>query len=260
MGNEHIEMGNNHTENTDIETVEVEKFQLTIYKNDNVISKHARNGELWEKKFFNFYKVFYDKGKDILDIGAFIGTSTLMFSRIVNNGGKVKSFEPLHYDVLEKNVKDNNLEDKVEIHRIALSDSHGFIPKKNFNNSIEANFGGRFIHELHWGEPPYVDPSSIYDKNQYIELRTIDSYNFDNVGLVKIDACGFEKRILDGARQTLIDNDYPPVFIEIWEIESWREDYKVYFENFRVSIYDFFKDLGYIMYDNKHQDYIFIHL
>jgi len=242
------------------ETIEVEKFQLTIYKNDDTISPFVKNGNLWEKKFFNFYKVFYENGTDILDIGAFIGTNTLMFSRIVNNGGKVRSFEPLHYNVLEKNIKENNLDNLVDVYRVALNNTYGFIKKRIFDNSVPGNYGGRFIHELHWGEPPYVDPSNIYDKDKYIELRTVDSYNFINVGLVKIDACGFEKRILDGIRQTLINNNYPPVFIEIWEIESWREDYKEYFEKFKSDIYDFFRLLGYIMYDNKHQDYIFIHL
>ena len=46
-----------------------------------------------------------------------------------------------------------------------------------------------------------------------VDCRTIDSFNFSNVGLIKIDVEGAEKEVLMGARNTIIDNR-PNLIIE----------------------------------------------
>jgi hypothetical protein len=48
------------------------------------------------------------------------------------------------------------------------------------------------------------------------EARTIDSFGFSDVSLIKIDVEGHEKAVLLGAAQT-IRTQHPTIFIEIWD-------------------------------------------
>ena len=44
-----------------------------------------------------------------------------------------------------------------------------------------------------------------------IKVKTLDSYNFKNVKLIKIDGEGHEKHILEGAKETLSNTKYVSV-------------------------------------------------
>ena len=59
----------------------------------------------------------------------------------------------------------------------------------------------------------------IKDQNiesEEVQVKTLDSYTFENVNLIKIDAQGFESYILSGAINT-INKHRPYIFIEIEE-------------------------------------------
>jgi hypothetical protein len=52
-------------------------------------------------------------------------------------------------------------------------------------------------------------------KNIYtVQIETIDSYNFQDVGFIKIDVEGYEKFVLEGAQQ-LIQTSRPTIQLEI---------------------------------------------
>ena len=46
----------------------------------------------------------------------------------------------------------------------------------------------------------------IKNYNGPIKLRTLDSYNYQNVDIIKIDVEGFEIPVLNGAKQTILSH------------------------------------------------------
>ena len=78
-----------------------------------------------------------------------------------------------------------------------------------------------------------------------IEVRTLDSYNLSNIGFIKLDCEGMELDILNGAKECIINNNCPPLFIEIWIQECWRKDLEYYKTQYKDDIYNFLLNLGY---------------
>ena len=95
-----------------------------------------------------------------------------------------------------------NATDKCIIYPIALSNINGKLP---LYNSQEQNFGGFSLHS-------YKNNSSFLVKDN-IDVITLDSLNLQNVSMIKIDVENHENEVLDGARQTILQNR-PILFIE----------------------------------------------
>ena len=64
----------------------------------------------------------------------------------------------------------------------------------------------------------HIDPTSL--GNGTIPLKTLDSYNFKNIDMIKIDVEGFEEEILAGGLQTIKNNK--PILV----IEQQHHEYK----------------------------------
>ena len=98
-----------------------------------------------------------------------------------------------------------------------------------------------------------VDPSGVeHDASASIEhgkfararkelvlLRTLDSFSFDHVSLIKIDVEGHEYSVLQGAKATLA-NSKPALLIEIEQRHSVRPIAEVFRELMRVGYRGFF--------------------
>ena len=86
------------------------------------------------------------------------------------------------------------------------------LPK--LKNNIK-NFKNCTLHETALGDTPgnvsmeYGDHTGTYhikDTSGSISLKTLDSYNFNSVDIIKIDAEGYEIPVLEGARNTILEN------------------------------------------------------
>jgi len=72
-----------------------------------------------------------------------------------------------------------------------------------------------------------------------VELRTLDSFGFDNIDLIKIDVEGHEYEVLQGGRET-IQREKPSLFIEIEKRHSLSHSIEEIFETVLAFGYDGF--------------------
>lgn len=77
-------------------------------KNDYIYKNMIKNNESWEKNISNKLMSFIKEGTSVIDVGAHVGTHSLMFSKRAKN---VFSFEPVedHCKIFRINVELNNL-------------------------------------------------------------------------------------------------------------------------------------------------------
>jgi FkbM family methyltransferase len=127
-----------------------------------------------------------------VDVGANVGNHTLWFAMICSLN--VIAFEPVVHQELVDNVRLNRLEDRVQIEPVAL----GAI------DSRATHFGrGR----LRTG------------RNGQIPVRTLDSYQLNDISIIKIDVEGMESDVLRGGVET-VERCRPVIYAEEWNFAA----------------------------------------
>ena len=139
-----------------------------------------------------------DQNRICIDIGANVG---LWSYDLVKHFDQVIAFEPVQefIDCFEKNVIATNY----TMHRMALGRTESFINM----NIVQGNTGHSHINKESFGQGT-------------IPLKTLDSFNFTNVDMIKIDVEGFEEEILAGAMETIKLNK--PILV----IEQQKHEYQ----------------------------------
>ena len=114
-----------------------------------------------------------------VDVGAHCGLWTIQMGRFFD---EVECFEPLgeHVECWEKNCERKL---SLHLHQCALSDHIGWS-----GITVVPGFSGR----------------SYLHGDGAVLLRTLDSYDFDNVDFLKVDVEGHEYFVLKGAEKTLL--------------------------------------------------------
>jgi len=160
------------------------------------ISREARAVE----PELNLLRELVPSGCTAIDAGANRGYYSWALAGIADN---VEAFEP--NPVLARFAR-SKLGRKARLHEVALSDHAGvatlYIPRRTTGSSlhITGNLGNVYSQES-------------VDKVQ-VKLATLDSYDFKNVGFIKIDVEGSEMEVLGGAGETIRSNR-PNMLIEL---------------------------------------------
>ncbi|MES2975042.1 MAG: FkbM family methyltransferase [Pseudomonadota bacterium] len=141
------------------------------------------------------------KGSLALDVGANIGFYGYALHRA---GVQVECFEPVPgcASVIQAYGAPG-----INVHCMGLSDAQGeaqlFVPQR----------GGRLATaQAHLGSGGISLESG--SATLAVELRTMDSFGFDDVSFIKIDVEGHELRVLKGGRETILRNR-PVLLVEI---------------------------------------------
>ena len=148
-----------------------------------------------------------------LDIGAHMGSYTYLLAKY---SAKCVAFEPLPPLAVKLRGNLELHKGAIEFHAIALSDESGTAviraPKGYLgwatidpNNDVEQNLRVTYDDKVE---------AKLVEYN--IPTRTLDSFNFKNIGFMKIDVEGHELGVLRGAEVT-IERDRPVFLIEIEE-------------------------------------------
>ncbi len=155
---------------------------------------------------------------DSIDVGANLGMYTREMTPYSN---KVIAFEPIQ-KLCESFLKSKfAATHNVIIFPYALSDKNGYatlyIPR--FINRFRTNYSLNAMASLNNSLDVYFNqysPRYVGSEAVSVETRTLDSFNLDNLGFIKIDVEGHEEEILRGAKKT-ITASHPHILVEIEE-------------------------------------------
>jgi len=181
----------------------------------NNITYYIDHG-LFEKSLIEWCKQLCVKDKNFLDIGAHSGTYSISLS---DHCKTVYAFEPqkMTFYSLCGSVALSNIKN-IECINIGLG-SEKQVGKQILN-----------ICSLDGGGSSIVNTSNILQTEE-ITIRTLDSFNIDNIGFIKIDIEENELDALLFSKNTLKKSNYPKILFEM--------------NNINTDLTDFLKGLGY---------------
>ncbi|GAP96379.1 FkbM family methyltransferase [Leptolyngbya sp. NIES-2104] len=198
--------------------VEIGGKKYTIVSDDNYLKQIKKR---FEPKMVQLFKAVATGSEVILDIGANIGCTALLFGELSK---EVYAFEPspTTFQLLEKNILNSGLEN-IALQNTGLGEESG-----EFTLTFSpANRSGGFV-----SNQTQIEAGHVTEKITIRQLdEVIQSLNLSQVDFIKIDVEGFEGQVLRGATQTLATYQ-PIVVLELnhWCLNAFQ----------RTSIPDFF--------------------
>ena len=159
--------------------------------------------------YFNS-RAYIKEGDVVLDLGGNIGTTALLFSKIIGENGRLFAFEPVTHRVLGLNAERNNIRN-IEVIPKGVSDKPGKAEIEISDYCLDSSMAKR-----------------DYTKNYYSHKKTIDLTSLDvfaeekklkRVDFIKMDIEGVEELAIRGAGR-IIDKYRPK-----WSISSYHIDW-----------------------------------
>ena len=152
---------------------------------------------------------FLNENKAVIDIGAHIGWYTIDMAKKAKH---VYAFEcsPKSFNYLCANIALNQLDYNVSKFNCALSNTNISMP---YYIRDPKDGGGNGISKFDYdvvNNVPYV----------LVPCKPLDDFHFENINFIKMDVEGHEKQVLQGAKQTILSNDYPKILFESWDDEK----------------------------------------
>lgn len=167
------------------------------------IIKHAlRNSGVWEPRISELISRHTFPGSTAIDVGANNGVHTLTMSKAAGSNGRVYAFEPQMkmYRELRANIEENSFATNVIPVRAAVG-----AVESTVSLAIHVDEAKTRVCDEGGGR---VEPGGD------VRLLALDSLEFRNVSLIKIDVEGAENAVLEGATETL-KRERPVVLLEI---------------------------------------------
>jgi FkbM family methyltransferase len=199
-------------------------------KNTKFYAKRGQSGivpniyfGLHELEEMSFLLHYLKENDTFLDIGANVGAYTILAS------GEAKcrsiAIEPIPstFNYLKRNIELNQLDDKVKLYNIGVSNKNDnlyFTNNKDSMNHVVKN----------------NSPNSIM-----VEVHTIDEIIKEKISFIKIDVEGYEKYVLDGTKRILNEDELNVIQIEL---NSFGKKYN----SFDPDIHDLLQSYGFKPY------------
>jgi FkbM family methyltransferase len=157
---------------------------------------------LFECQLIEWTKQFCKSDKKFLDIGAHTGTYAIS---LASKSQEVIAFEPQRstYYALCGSVAASGLSDKIVCIQCGLGSDEQVGTQEL---KIVSNDGG--------GSSLAPAENERVIREETIEVRTLDSFELRNIGVIKMDVENNELNVLRGALETLRESNYPPILFE----------------------------------------------
>lgn len=175
---------------------------LCCHHDDHITRMIRKKKQYYEAPEINRLIEIGGMGGHWIDVGANIGNHTVALC-VLGKAARVDSFEPCWENraLLRKNVDRNGLADKVVCHPVAL----GHVPTTVTVEPCHGNMGATRVVESRSGS---------------VDVRPLDSYFFDEpLAGIKVDAEGWDTRVLFGAQKTIERCQPRCVMVEVQDHE-----------------------------------------
>lgn len=174
----------------DVENDLVNISTRTLHKNQIIFHGGVNNGDLVHSFLQEDYSNLPIKNKIVIDIGSNIGDTPIYFA--LRGAKKVIGLEPFpkNYDLSNKNIKENNLSDKITTVLAGCSSKKGTI---TINPNYESNHESKLIEFEHGKQIPLVTLEDI-----------LKQFNVSDESILKIDCEGCENDIILSATKELL--------------------------------------------------------
>ncbi len=173
--------------------------------------------------FLKFLEGINLKGKTFFDVGAHIGYSSLVVSKLAAGKAKIAAFEPNEFnrERLNLHIQENGkIGSAISVYPIALSDKNGnqeFV----FTNNVDGwTSSGSFLAAAHTRLDHDVYEKELGFKRALVPTMTLDAFAQKEKltpDVIKIDVEGAEHLVLQGAIRTL-GKHHPVILMELHSI------------------------------------------
>jgi len=172
-----------------------------ILENDRWIGKTIKEGNAWDLNKIQQILTIIPKNKNILDLGANIGTHSIPYAKHLNNDCIVHAFEPQHviYDILEQNVQLNTIAN-IKTYNVAVGHTNKITTLSGTISDGE-NKGQQLLYSIN--TPTNYGGIQLGIGGEEVKMITIDSLSLENIGFIKMDIEGCEKLAFYGCQETI---------------------------------------------------------
>ncbi len=180
-------------------------------KNDMYIGKSVEKYGEFSELEADMFKQICQKGDVVIEIGANIGTHTMILSKLVGETGVVLAYEPqrIVFQTLCANMSINSITN-VHTFQEVVSSENGVFPIPEIDYNKTNNFGGISLEK--------------FTKGTLVQKHKLDNLinRINKLKFIKIDVEGMESDVLKGAKE-LIKKFKPILYIENDRIEKSKE-------------------------------------
>ena len=216
----------------------------TMFIPEARVAKDYFNTGFYERGHLNWAcDNFVRPDKNCIDIGAHIGWYTIDFAERAKH---VYSFEcsPKSFNYLCANIALNKCDYKVSKYNCALGNKDG-IAQYYIRDPLDG--GGNGISQFEYdviNNVPFIE----------VPVKKLDSFNLTNINFIKIDVEGHEKEVLQGAVNTIMENDYPKIFFESWDESQESRNYPSI--KLREELFEYIRSLEYRIVKISHDMFV----
>lgn len=187
-----------------------------VEQGDTLYAQRLKSGQ-YQRTNWEFAQTLIDDWTRALDVGTNNACNAIHYAKRFE---QVECFEPtpLAQQLWLNTVRDNQVIN-VQLHKIGVGE------KSYTTEILTHDKNGGHNHLAHYDKNPRARPENSSRVKVPVQVETIDSFNFQSVGFIKIDVEGYERFVLEGAIDT-IKRCRPTLQLEIVANQCRKFNYK----------------------------------
>jgi len=215
-----------------------------LFSTDDAVSRTIYSAGSWASPLLTISQMFYRdmEAPLIIDIGANLGAYSIPVAKEISAvRGMVYAFEPqrIIFYQLCGNTFLNRL-DNLFTFNVAIGDYDGSLQIPSIDYGKSKNIGGFSLDEKVRG---ILDSVSLKadEKPHEVPISRLGSLSFPkSPALIKIDVEGLELQVIRGAVSFLEEHLFPPLLLEAWNLDWFKEQRQELLQYLNFLGYDYF--------------------